>query len=235
MPIVYKATNKVNGKHYFGQTIRTLEQRRAAHASSARQGSVARFHAAIRKYGIDLFEFEIVFEGDINEVRKKEEECIREYNSMNFDIGYNSKPGGCGGWIVPAHKYESWKAQRGRPREQNGKWCGLSDDELVDLASELILNANMNYVPGFASLKKMSGNRLPSIQKGSCRFGGLGGQELIRQVSDRLSLPYKPNERTAEHRKNLSASLKGRKLSAEHKSKIIGNLRIKGSSTNVKD
>jgi hypothetical protein len=226
MAIVYKASNIMNGKIYIGQTIRSLEQRKSAHASSAKQGSNLRFHQAIRKYGIDLFDFQILFESDLESVRKKEEEFILQFDSTNFEKGYNARPGGCGGFIIPEHKIKSWRAQLGRPASQNGKWCGYTDDELVSLACKYIIENNFNYVPGFASIQKAI-PKFPNIQKRSCRFGGGGTKELIRLISEKLNLPPNPYFRTPQYKKNQSNAAKGWLWVTDGYS----NLRIKQTET----
>ena len=60
--IIYKVTNKVNGKIYIGQTVRTLEQRKWQHLDAAKNGCKTHFYNAIRKYGEDNFVFEIIDE-----------------------------------------------------------------------------------------------------------------------------------------------------------------------------
>jgi predicted GIY-YIG superfamily endonuclease len=62
VPIVYLATNKVNGKIYIGVTKRTLMQRASGHFTQAKRGVKLVFYDAIRKYGRDSFEFEVLFE-----------------------------------------------------------------------------------------------------------------------------------------------------------------------------
>ena len=53
------------------------------------------FYSAIQKYGWDNFEHIILFENlTKEEACLKEQELIREYNSMNRDFGYNSTSGG---------------------------------------------------------------------------------------------------------------------------------------------
>ncbi len=63
MPIVYRATNRTNGKCYIGVTIQSLHGRRLGHFSEARTSASKRpFMAAIRKYGEDAFEWEVLEE-----------------------------------------------------------------------------------------------------------------------------------------------------------------------------
>lgn len=50
--IIYKATNKINGKGYVGQTVRTLEERKVEHKRKANKNTDSYFHRAINKYGV---------------------------------------------------------------------------------------------------------------------------------------------------------------------------------------
>jgi hypothetical protein len=204
MAIVYKATNKNNGKVYFGQTGRNLEQRRAAHASSAKQGSTLRFHQAIRKYGIDAFLFEEVYSGDINSVRKMEERYIEEYKSIDFNVGYNSTKGGCGGWIVPKEKYNSWllKITDSVQGAKNRRWSGYTDDELVYIACNKLNEKNYTYVPSFNVIKSLIPD-FPNIFKGNYRFSGLGWKECQKKISDRLGLKIINHYRSQEMKDSL--------------------------------
>ena len=61
MAVVYKITNKINGKIYIGQTTRTFEQRWKEHCNDAMNfKDIYLFHNAIRKYGKENFECEIL-------------------------------------------------------------------------------------------------------------------------------------------------------------------------------
>ena len=97
---IYKYTNKINGKHYIGQSI-NLEMRRYAHKSSAFNEKAkdydAQFHQAIRKYGWDNFDYEVIAELTPEEYTKEgldtlERYFIKYYNS--FNNGYNATEGG---------------------------------------------------------------------------------------------------------------------------------------------
>ena len=53
---IYKFINRINGKKYIGQT-NNIENRYKAHLSSKRNDP---FHNALRKYGIENFDFEVI-------------------------------------------------------------------------------------------------------------------------------------------------------------------------------
>lgn len=91
--IIYKATNKKNGKVYIGCTNQGLDKRKANHLSSSRKGSHLVFHKAILKHGEESFTWEIIDEANsINELYEKEIYWIQEYDS--YSTGYNMTLGG---------------------------------------------------------------------------------------------------------------------------------------------
>lgn len=91
--IIYKVTNKFNGKVYIGQTIRTLEQRKWQHLDAAKNGCKTHFYNAIRKYGEKNFVFEIIDEASsVQELNELERYYIQKYDSIKN--GYNMVDGG---------------------------------------------------------------------------------------------------------------------------------------------
>ena len=107
--IIYKATNKINGKVYIGQTSHSLEWRINKHRQdSQRQDSY--FYRAIRKYGFDNFDWEIIDDTATNheELNELEKFYIKQYDSFdNKEKGYNSTSGG-------DYSYEITKKERQR-------------------------------------------------------------------------------------------------------------------------
>lgn len=89
--IIYKITNKVNGKSYIGQTRYTLEFRWRQHQHKKDD---TYFHNAIHKYGVDNFSIEILEECDIADLNNREIFYIAKYDS--FKNGYNLTIGGDG-------------------------------------------------------------------------------------------------------------------------------------------
>ena len=91
--IIYKATNKVNGKVYIGQTRHSLSWRKQKHFRSAKAGDDTHFHQAIRKYGEDAFEFSIICRAySKEELNRLETYYINRYDSIR--TGYNMIDGG---------------------------------------------------------------------------------------------------------------------------------------------
>ncbi len=87
--IIYKITNKINGKIYIGQTIRPVDVRWRCHC----QKGNALFNA-INKYGKENFTIEEIDRAcSINELNEKEIFWIKELNCVAPN-GYNLRLGG---------------------------------------------------------------------------------------------------------------------------------------------
>lgn len=86
---IYKITNKINGKVYIGQTIRPVEYRFNRHINDAMHNILnTHFARAIRKYGPDQWQFEVIDNAETQEeLNQKEQYWIRYYNSV--EEGYN--------------------------------------------------------------------------------------------------------------------------------------------------
>ena len=110
MGTIYILENKVDGKCYIGQTIKTFKERFRRH-----QISHSVIGNAIRKYGVENFNkilIENIPEEKLNEV---EIEYIKKYNSLHPN-GYNLTEGGdkpptCAGnkWNLGRHFTEEHK------------------------------------------------------------------------------------------------------------------------------
>lgn len=97
--VIYKWTNKINGKVYVGKTVDEIK-RKSSHKKDRRNYSA--FHKAIDKYGIDNFKYEVLFEiTETNEIlnsilSEKEKHYIKENHSNEREFGYNLTDGGDG-------------------------------------------------------------------------------------------------------------------------------------------
>lgn len=96
MLIIYKITNSINNKSYIGYTKHSLDIRWEQHVSSAlKTTSNRKFYNAIKKYGIDVWNREILLEvSTATDAKEKEIELIQQFNT--YESGYNSTKGGDG-------------------------------------------------------------------------------------------------------------------------------------------
>lgn len=104
---IYKITNTVNGKIYIGQCVsHILNHKRyrpygylgrfkshISEANSNKKNQCKILNNAIKKYGVESFNVEIVFRCSENNADKYEYEYITKYNSL-YPNGYNIKNGG---------------------------------------------------------------------------------------------------------------------------------------------
>lgn len=97
MGVIYKITNKINSKIYIGQTRVTEPQRWQQHvwyAYNCPNKDSLLLCYAIKKYGKENFQREVIEECDNDLLNEKEIYWINYYNSTNRKIGYNLSLGG---------------------------------------------------------------------------------------------------------------------------------------------
>ena len=96
---IYKITNKLNGKVYIGQTIKSLEERFQKHCWGTSEND--RYHLnmaikrAIKKYGKENFTINLIEEVETDKLDEREVYWISFYDSYNK--GYNCTLGGQNG------------------------------------------------------------------------------------------------------------------------------------------
>ncbi len=95
---VYKVTNLINGKYYIGKTTQTLRTRRSQHIADMNRNRQYYFIRALRKYGVESFDWSIIDTCSTpEELNEREIYWIDKLNSKNRYIGYNVADGGKGG------------------------------------------------------------------------------------------------------------------------------------------
>lgn len=98
---IYKITNKINNHSYIGQSV-NIKARWAAHKSYYKTTAKSRddkyfnclLYTAMRKYGIENFDFSIIEECPTEKLDEKEKYWIKYYDTYNK--GYNMTKGGDG-------------------------------------------------------------------------------------------------------------------------------------------
>jgi len=113
---IYEATNIINGKKYYGQTI-NLEKRKSEHFCNSTEERIINlpFRKALKKYGKNNFSWKIVAEA---EEQKKANE-LEQYYIDNFG-DYNIAPGGIGGRVFLSPEGE--KERTRKILESRNKW-----------------------------------------------------------------------------------------------------------------
>lgn len=109
--LIYKITNTINGKYYIGQ-------HKTENPYDDYMGSGNLIRLAIRKYGINQFTKEIMFDFDnFEEMNNKEKELVNENTCLpNNPLSYNISIGGSGGnkiiWTQEKRKAASTKFRK---------------------------------------------------------------------------------------------------------------------------
>jgi len=125
--IIYKVTNKIDGKSYIGQTTKTLEQRKREHKGNAKRGVGFYFYNAIRKYSWKNFKWKVIEKCDSKEeLNEMEKYYIAKYGTYCLDEigGYNLTLGGkgnCGYVQSEEHKKKISDAHKGKKHTEESK------------------------------------------------------------------------------------------------------------------
>jgi len=146
--LVYKATNKIDGKSYVGQTTFTLASRKSGHKTKAlKLNKPSPFYRAIREYGWDNFTWEIVGECKTQEeLDMLEAQTIKELG----DKCYNSSTGGRSNYqISEAHKEIVRKNMTGKKNPMYGKKLSKEEKkQLLEASMEVCQKAVVNIDTG---------------------------------------------------------------------------------------
>lgn len=97
--IIYKATNRLNGKVYIGATTKSLGQRMKLHINPPRTSNKTYFVRSLKKYGAENFKWQVIcICPNLKSLYEQERYYIRLYNTMN--VGYNDTSGGINNYLL---------------------------------------------------------------------------------------------------------------------------------------
>lgn len=124
MGCVYVLTNVVNGMSYVGLTRRRLSDRINAHRSESVRNNTYPLYRAIRKYGFDRFDVEVLYKSEELEVLSKmERHYIASFDTV--ENGYNIQSGGYSRYSFPESSRKAMSEKRkgkpGRPHTEEEK------------------------------------------------------------------------------------------------------------------
>ena len=96
MAYVYKITNKKNGKMYIGKTKFSVKKRWGQHCRDYKKdrNEDRPLYRAMSKYGVELFEVEVIEKANHKKAEEREKFWIEYYGT--FKDGYNATVGGDG-------------------------------------------------------------------------------------------------------------------------------------------
>ena len=203
----YKITNKINGKAYVGLTTKTVEARWYEHKTLSRATSPkAIIHRALKKYGIENFLFEVLYEASsLRELRMVERGAVATHGTMT-PLGYNATAGGQGAISSPE--------VIAKIRESR-KWYVISDETKEKISTTL------------------RGRKIPLevVEKIRAKNTGKKRSEECRR---RLSAKHTGKKLTPEHVEKVACQLRGRKRPAHLIAKTVAKLIGKRHSPETK-
>lgn len=230
MTIVYKFTCKTSLKSYVGITTKTWQERWLEHCQGARRGTKTKLTAAIRKYGEDCWDTEILCECETSEqAAEYEKQYIKEFDTLV--AGYNMTEGGDGlyGFIKtdehkkkisqaltgklksPEHRAKLAAALKGKPgHPQTQKWHDTMK----------AYRGNRKDIPHTEETKQ----KISEKSKG--HRGYWAGKKMPEEMVRKRSLTMTGKKRgsySKEHCHRISEGLKGKPhkpMSEETKRKI---------------
>lgn len=163
--IIYKITNKINGKSYIGQTTLILEERMTKHFS--KNSGCPIMEKAIKKYGKDNFDIEILGTFLEELLDLAEIAAIKEYGTLSPN-GYNlTEGGGRGGKLSKETRLKMSLIVKERYRDKTKHpFFGKHHSKK---AKEKISKANLGKKMSFEARQKSSiakiGEKNPSYGK----------------------------------------------------------------------
>ena len=141
---IYKATCIITNQCYIGFDS-NWPNRKKSHKRESKKNSNIKFYNAIKKYGWDNFEWDVIYRSkdDVHCLNVMEEYFINEYNSMKN--GLNTTPGGNRGPILSGKdngmfgKTHSDKVKKDSSDRAKKTFAGKSYEELygVEKSNEL--------------------------------------------------------------------------------------------------
>ncbi len=230
--IIYKVTNKINGKEYVGQTTISLKKRKGGHINAALSTHDNNyFHSALRKYGPENFDWKTIHGCvNIDDLNKWEIYYIKYYNT--FNNGYNLTLGGFGS-IGYKHTEETKKKISIANGGKKSIWYGKKHSEE---SKRKMSESHKGIKPSDETKRKLS-----KAFKGEKNhfYGKHHSEKMKRKMSELQSgekHPFYGRHHSDETKRKMSETKKGKNhpmygkhLSEEHSGKISEGLKGKNN------
>ena len=195
--IVYKITNKINGKIYIGQTVQALKERWNKHCSVKRCLALS---SAIKKYGKESFEIKVMVRcNSIEEMNHRETYYIKLFDTV-APKGYNLTRGGRNGKHVEETKKKIGDKQRGNRNHNFGKKASAETRHKMS-----------------ASQKGRVKTPEERAKLSAANTGAVFSEERKKNIS--IALKGKPL--TENHRQNIARGIKNSQSTLHRKKKVL--------------
>lgn len=220
--IIYKVTNKINGKIYIGQTVKSLAKRKSGHLWLARKDNThSIFLRAINKYGEGAFDWAKICDCYTREeLDYCENYYINFFKTNNLDKGYNLVKGrGRSGYEQSKDTKDkiSKKAFERLGNPVNNPMYGKQhSEETKTLISDALKGKFCGKDNPFYGKKHTKVSRSKMSEN---RFGiknHFYGKHLTASHRNKISEANKGRVFTKEHRKRISDSKKGKSLGSDN-------------------
>ena len=183
---IYKYTNKVNGKVYIGRTCQTLEQRANGNGNGYKHCTY--FYNAIKKYGWENFEGEILEEGlNDTEAGKRELYYIEKFNSTNKEKGYNLRDS----------DYRTYT------------------DETREKMSKALAGKKMSEEVRRKMSEQRKGRKMPDSLKKKLLAANTG-KKRPKEVVEKIRKANTGKKRSEEVKQKMSNLMKGKRVGEKH-------------------
>jgi group I intron endonuclease len=152
MGVIYEIRNIINNKVYIGLTTQLDPYERwKEHVRTAEKRPDLPLYGAMKKYGVDKFQFRILFFCFNEDVECYEIQTIEKYNSITPG-GYNITKGGRGGGFVGKHHGSSAKEKIGaftkarlKNPEERAKMSLITSEQMKHVNMREIIANSENY------------------------------------------------------------------------------------------
>lgn len=204
---IYKIENQINGHVYIGQTKYNCKIRWSSHRNEYKRKSSHNYNTylynAMRKYGIDAFDFSVIESCPDDQLNDREKYWIEQYDS--FNNGYNMTIGGEGGTVTKETEEQICKYWK----DGLAIWQIQSKTELCYNTIQRILNENMDTYTKEEAHRRGFANKEPDDKRKVLQYS-LSGDLLNEYDSIRSA-----SEAIKTKESNIYAACSGKTMSSQ--------------------
>lgn len=197
--IIYKIENKINGKIYIGQTVKSFDERYGGDIEKNTHNKHLR--NSIKKYGIENFVIDkCVCKCETKEeLDRVEQFYIYVYDAMDPEHGYNKREGGNGGKLSNETKQKMSEAQKG---EKHPMWGKNPEDYMTEETIKIKREKQSKALKG----KPFSNEHKKKLSENHANVSGKKNPMYGKNSED-----YMTEEAIQMRRKKISKAFKGEK------------------------